>query len=111
MAKELTVSHKSGETLHAMVRNISALVWQTTTSTFVEYEDVNKANYDIAIPEIFKSGSSGGSCYAGDFPTAITTEGMYFVQFLDSNFVEHYFGWINWTGSEEDFIPLRNRIR
>ncbi len=111
MANEFMLSHKSGETLHAMVRNINGFIWQTTTSTFVEYEDVNKANYDIAMPEIFKSGSSGGSCYMGDFPSAITTEGAYFVQFLDSNDVEHYFGWIDWTGYEEDFVPLRNRIR
>lgn len=111
MAKELIVSHKSGETLHGLVRNVSALIWQTTTSTFVEYEDANKANYDVAMPEIFKSGSSSGSCYAGDFPTAVTTQGRYFVQILDANDVEHYFGWIAWTGTEEDFIPLRNRIR
>ena len=111
MAKELIVSHKTGETLHGLVRNTSALIWQTTTSTFVEYEDANKANYDIAMPEIFKSGSSGGSCYAGDFPSAIVTQAMYFVQVLDSNEIEHYFGWINWTGFKEDFPPLRNRIR
>ncbi len=105
------VSHKSGETLHGLVRNISALIWQTTTSTFVEYEAVNKADYAIAIPEIFKSGSSGGSLYAGDFPVGITTSDRYFVQWLDANDVEHYFGWIDWTGSEEDFATLRNRIR
>ncbi len=111
MAKELIVSHKTGETLHALVRNTSGLIWQTTTDTFVGYEDANKANYDVAMPETFKAGSSGGSCYIGDFPTAIVTEGSFFVQVLDSNDVEHYFGWLDWNGFEEVFIPLRNRIR
>lgn len=106
MAKELIVSHKSGETLHGLVRDESKSVWQTTTSTFVTYNDANKANYAITMTE-----DSGGSCYSGDFPAGITTEGMYFVQVLDANDVEHYFGWIDWTGIEEIFIPLRNRIR
>lgn len=106
MAKELVVSHKTGETLHALIRNKSKSVWQTTTGTFVTYNDTNKANYAITMTE-----DSGGSCYSGDFPSAITAQDRYFVQVLDASDIEHYFGWIDWTGSEEDFATLRNRIR
>ncbi len=100
------VSHKTGEILHAMVRDISNNVWQTTTSTFVTYVDGNKANYAVTMTE-----DSGGSSFVGSMPTAITTQGRYFTQFLDANDIEHYFGWIDWTGVEEDFATLRNRIR
>ena len=111
MAKEIVADYTSGDTLHFFVRNVSGYIWQTTTSAFVEYEEANKANYDTAMPEIFKSGSSGGSCYMGDFPTGITAGGRYFIQVFDSGDVERFYGWIWWTGTEEDFIPRRLRIR
>ncbi len=108
MANELFVSHKTGETLHGMVRDVldGNKVWQTTTSTFVTYVDGNKANYAITMTE-----DSGGSSYVGSFPIAISTAKRYGVQILDANDIEHYFGWIWWTGTEEEDIPRRLRIR
>lgn len=77
MANELQISFDSGSNLYAIVRRTSdSYVWQTTTSTFVVWNDSNIANYDVAMTD------NSGDYYSGDFPTGITTAANYLVGYF-----------------------------
>jgi hypothetical protein len=77
MANELKVTYNGvGANLYATVRNTSGQVWQTTTSTFVDYVSANVANYDIALTD------AGGDLYQGDFPSGAGT-GKFVVQYYE----------------------------
>ena len=101
MAGEIQVQHgATGKTLYAIVRNSTASVWQTTTSTFVAYATVNLANYDIAMTEQ----GTASRYYAGDFPAAAA--GDYSVVIFDRGGAAPAesdkvvgVGMVRWTGS------------
>ena len=111
MANELHHSYTAGETIYALIRDSAGQVWDETNDVWVTWDTTDIATYKIAMTEI-DDGDGGGLDYVGSFPTSITTQGRYFVQVCDASDDKAVAqGWINWTGSEEDFVPLRNRIR
>ena len=72
MANELQVIQGTSRTVYFVIRNTVGLVWNTGTSAFESYSLANYANYVIQATE---QGTTG--LYAGTFPTAITTPGLY----------------------------------
>ena len=75
MANEIRMTYDPNETLYAVIFNAAGQVWQTTTTSFVTYDDDNQANYDIALTE---AGDDSGE-YRGTFPGGIAA-GVYSVQ-------------------------------
>ena len=75
MANEIRITYDPNETLYAVIFNAAGQVWQTTTTSFVTYDDDNQANYDIALTE---AGDDSGE-YRGTFPGGIAA-GIYSVQ-------------------------------
>lgn len=67
MSAELSISRQSGDTLYVIIRRVSDnKVWQTTTSTFVTWNNSNVANYDVALTD------QSGDFYSANFPSGIT---------------------------------------
>jgi len=93
----------TGATVKAVIRNSSALVYQTTTQTFVTFVSADIDDYGVGMTEQATSGF-----YVGDFPTAITSAGTYTVvvyhqsggSLVSSDDVIGE-GEIVWDGSEE----------
>ena len=75
MANEIRMTYDPNETLYAVIFNAAGQVWQTTTTSFVTYDDDSQANYDIALTE---AGDDSGE-YRGTFPADISA-GVYSVQ-------------------------------
>ncbi len=73
MSNELILTTSADATVYTVILNETGQVWQTTTATFVTVVDANWANYDVPMVE---QGTSTG-IYYGDFPTGITTAGVY----------------------------------
>ncbi len=68
MADEIRATYDPNETLYAVIFNAAGQAWQTTTTSFVTYDDDNQANYDIALTE---AGDDSGE-YRGTFPGGIS---------------------------------------
>jgi uncharacterized phiE125 gp8 family phage protein len=68
MAGELVCTYStSGLDLYAIIRRLSdTYVYQTTTATFVTWNNANVSNYDIALTD------TGGDMYVGDFPSSVS---------------------------------------
>lgn len=64
---------ETGDTLYALVRNSAGQIWQTTTTTFVNYVTANLANYAISLTEQ----GTASRYYTANFPAAV--EGTYAV--------------------------------
>lgn len=76
MANELNLTSPSGANIYAIIRRTSDnYVAQTTTSTFVVWNNANIANYDIALTD------QSGDYYSADFPGWITSAGNYVVTY------------------------------
>lgn len=72
MAGELQASFQTGKTTYCLIRNSIGRVWNTGSTTFDVYASASFASYPVSLAE---QGTSG--YYSGDFPTAITTPGVY----------------------------------
>ena len=111
MANEIICSYISGSTLYACIRatgSDAGKVWNETDDTWDNWADADLAKYKITMTE----NGTNGRCYVGSFPVSITTQGRYLVQVFDSDIDEVVRdGMIDWTGVEEDFIPLRKPLR
>jgi len=111
MSNELICSYTAGATLYACVRasaGNAGKVWNETDDTWDNWADADLAKYKITMTE----NGTNGRCYIGSFPVSITTQGHYFMQVFDSDDDEvAKDGWIDWSGVEEYFIPLRHPIR
>ncbi len=111
MSNELICSYAPGATLYACVRDTktnAGKVWNETDDTWNNWADGDLAKYKITMTE----NGTNGRCYVGSFPVSITTQGRYLAQIFDSDTDEVIKdGIIDWTGVEEDYIPLRRSIR
>lgn len=111
MSNELIFSYAPGATLYACIRasgNLAGKVWNETDDTWDDWADADLAKYKITITE----NGTNGRCYVGSFPVSITTQGRYLAQVFDSATDEVVKdGMIDWSGVEEDTIPLRQPIR
>ena len=108
MANELVhPAGLSGQTYRAVLRNAAGQVWRVDTSAFAAWSDAQIANYAIPLTE---QGTSGH--FAGDFPAAIVTAGLYSytvyhragaaLALTDS---KQGLGTVNWDGTAE-VLPL-----
>ena len=110
MANEIICSFEPSATLFAVVRESpdGGKVWNVTDSTWDNWDIADLAKDKITMTE----NGIAGMCYVGSFPTSITVQDRYFVQILNAvdNEVEKD-GWIDWSGIQEQLIPVRKNIR
>ncbi len=64
MAGELQLQHVTGKTVYFLLRNSSALIYNTSSLSFEVYSAVNLANYKIAATE-----QGGSGFYQGNMPS------------------------------------------
>ncbi len=78
MSHEIYWVYTGSSTLYAQVRQGKQAnqIWNTSgTPAFETYDTANIANYDIALTEQ----GTGSNFYSGNFPTGITTPGLYLI--------------------------------
>lgn len=78
MSHEIYWVYTGSSTLYAQVRQGKQAnqIWNTSgTPAFETYATANIANYDIALTEQ----GTGSNFYSGNFPTGITTPGLYLI--------------------------------
>ena len=73
MASELQLSFRSGATVYFLIRNRAGQIWNG--GSFEAYATANYSTYDVAASEQ----GTASSYYVADFPTLITTPGVYSV--------------------------------
>ena len=102
----------SGQTVYAVVLNSSGQAWNTNSSVFETPTAADWSKYAIAMSE--QTAGSLTGIYAGNFPTAVTTAGVYDILFRQQAGASPAPGDANngmlggqffWTGSVEAF-PL-----
>jgi hypothetical protein len=101
------MTYDEGNTLYALIwRKTDDKVWNNTDSQFDTYTDVDIDKYDLLLIN-----QADSDYYSVDFPSAITTEGIYRVQVMlqpgsidaDADFGIAQ-GEINWNGESEDTL-------
>jgi hypothetical protein len=114
MSNELRIQgYVADRTMTARISNAAGKFWHVASEAFETYGASGDAasSYDIAMTDV------GGGAYRGDFPTAITTRGTYFVDYWDSAISTQAVlqQVIDWTGTaaasaieEGDNTPLCN---
>ncbi len=115
MSNEIYATYEEGNTLYALIwRKTDDKVWNNTDSQFDTYTDADIDKYDVVLANQVDS-----DYYSVDFPSAITTVGVYRVQVMlqvggaidADNDIGLFQGEIAWSGTaEEDISTITDQL-